>query len=57
VTTRRYLARLTVGLAILIPLLLWIMARQPLGMWTDAIVPMALPAVGLAVALAKGWQK
>jgi len=57
VTTRRHLAKLALGLAVLIPLLLWVMAAQPFGVWTDIVVPLSLPPVGLAVALVKGWQK
>ena len=56
-TTRRYLARLALGLAVLIPLLLWIMAAQPFGVWTEIVVPLSLPLAGMMVALLEGWQK
>lgn len=54
--TRRYLAKLALGLAIEISLLLWIMAAQPFGIWTPIVVPLSLPVIGLAVAMLKGGQ-
>lgn len=56
-TTRRHLAKLALGLAVLIPLLLWFMAAQPFGAWTEIVVPLSLPLAGMMVALLEGWQK
>lgn len=50
-TTRRYLTRFVVGLAIEIPLLLWYLAAAPFGDWSSFVAAVGLFFLGLGYTL------
>lgn len=50
-TTRRYLAKLILGLAIEIPLLLWYLDAAPFGDWSSFVAAVGLFCLGLGYTL------
>jgi len=47
----RYLAKLIIGLAIEIPLLLWYLDKAPFGDWSSTVAACGLVVLGLAYTL------
>ena len=52
---RDYLAKLVVGLVIVILLTHFVLEAAPFGDWTTLVLALLLPLIGLGVALYEGW--
>jgi hypothetical protein len=55
---RLCIVKFLVGLAIGIPLLVWVFNAKPFGeLWTPIVVPLTFPLIALVFAISGGWSK